>query len=234
MRSIIIFILVVLFSWNCSGQKYTVSLSNDSLSEEDQRYIDSLDKIEVYQRNPNAYTTIREKSIAELSKGQQVFELYIEDTIFFTYWKNDKINFDKKAQDDFLKYFDNSSWIYYMLKDSLPDGYYCLYLLPKKESARKKKERFLVAAGGFKNGIKNGVFIFKDEEKYSRGVNLYKTINFVNGVVHGKVVDTCDGIIRFACDYNYGVRNGFYFIEKERVVTIRFYENGKIVKQTTF
>ena len=165
---------------------------------------------------------------------------------------DDKKYYIANSKSKLCKYFEenknNSYSLEFELRDSLPNGFYCLYNITKGQTDTIKNiEEYLVVSGEFKNGMKQDMFVFgrefvEKQKKYSIEYymnihsysNEYREITFKNDTVHGRIKEVKNGKIIFLGEYNMGVKDGFFYYEGENNPAIFLYENGVKVKETYF
>jgi hypothetical protein len=187
------------------------------------------DSIEELKRlNPYARERISEE---KFYIPKDTIKLYLEDTLY--YIKDNKLGT--------FKYFARLKLSFYRyglefeLRDSLPDGFYCLYDLTKKQAKKiSDKEKHLVASGEFRNRMKQGIFRFKTEYEDPRFPIFYKEIIFTNDTVNGIVREAENERAIFVGEYKMGVKDGFFFHENGGYPVIFLYENGEKVRETFF
>lgn len=160
--------------------------------------------------------------------------LYLEDTSYYYYtgplefWK-----FKTKVDSNSARQYMRSTGVNYFFKDSLPDGYYKLYNLNKRDSLNKGKENFLVLEGCFINNLRQGLFKYWDSWK--KGTTL-KIVPFKDGIAHGKVIEFSHNKIQYISEYKNGIKDGFFLLQEIRwpLIQINYYKEGKHIDYETF
>jgi len=169
------------------------------------------------------------------SLPEVAIELYLEDTNYYMEKEIGTSFFEQDKKIGYFRYFTSTSVFEFMLKDSLPDGHYCLYNLTKKQAKKtKNKEDYIIASGKFKNGMKQGTFMFRKISENPCRTCEIKYIDFTNDTVDGIVKELENWIPIYLAEYKMGVKNGFCFYANSGVPVILLYKDGVIVKETTF
>ena len=117
----------------------------------------------------------------------------------------------------------------------MPNGFYCLYSLKKKQTKKTKNiDEYIVASGEYKNGMKQGAFYFKFIPENPKWVSSDKVIYFKDDVVNGAVIERERGNIMFLGEYQMGIKHGFFYYYNGGAPSIVLYENGVKVKDSIF
>lgn len=182
-------------------------------------------------KNPEYY--YRQKITVDSVYPRDTIKLFLADTSY--YHTNRDILYEYNNKINYLKYFNSGIGLDFVLKDSLPDGYYCLYNLTKKQVKKIKNiNKYIVASGEFKNGMKQGAFYFKFIPENPRWVSADKVIYFKDDVVNGAVIERERGNIMFLGEYKMGIKHGFFYYGYGGAPSIVLYENGIKVKDAIF
>jgi hypothetical protein len=159
--------------------------------------------------------------------------LYLNDTLFFL-----KNNYEDENIAYFQLYskFTNGNFIpQFILRENLPDGFYCLYNLTREKAKKtKNKETFVVASGEFKDGMKQGPFNFFYTPENPKWTHVYNTIYFQNDTVHGVVIERENDRISYLGEYNMGIMHGFFYYYNNGAPVIILYEDGVAIKSSEF
>jgi len=162
---------------------------------------------------------------------KDTIKLFLEDTSFYLINKN--ILYQNEIE--YLNYFNSSIGLDYVLKDSLPDGFYCLYNLTKKQARRiHEKNNYIVASGEFKNKMKQGPFCFYFMPENSKWASAKKVIYFEDDIINGPIIEFERDNIMYLGEYKMGVKNGFFYFYNGGAPAIILYENGVKVKDSYF
>lgn len=165
---------------------------------------------------------------------EEPIDLYLDDTDYFVQKDIEQILYESQQRIGFFKYFISTYATEFELKDSLPDGFYCLYNLTRKQAEKiKDKDIYLVASGGFKNKMKQGYFSFYSlsEDNFKK---VFKTIHFVNDTINGIVKELVSWEPIYLAEYKMGIKDGFSFYANNGNSLIILYKEGEIIKQTSF
>jgi len=164
---------------------------------------------------------------------KDTIKLFLSDTSY--YRTNRDVLYEYNNKIDYLKYFNSGIGLDFVLRDSLPDGYYCLYGLKKKQAKKVKNiDEYIVASGEYKNGMKQGVFYFKFIPANPKWVSADKVIYFKDDVANGAVIERERGNIMFLGEYQMGIKHGFFYYYNGGAPSIVLYENGVKVKDSIF
>lgn len=187
--------------------------------------------------------TVMNNSGYEQFYRQRIFEsnnvpkdtinIFLDDTSYYLTYDDILYQFVNKT--GYLKYFNTGIGLGFVLKDSLPDGYYCLYNLTKKQAKKiDKKEKYIVACGEFKNRMKQGAFCFYFIPENPKRATAYKIIYFKDDVVNGAVIERVNDRIMFLGEYQMGVKHGFFYYYNGGAPSIILFKNGEKVKYSDF
>ncbi len=175
---------------------------------------------------------LRQKINKTNDTPKDTIKLFLEDTSYYISL-DDENYFEKiKAYSSYL----NSGYVpSYLLSEKLPDGYYCLYNITKKQAKKIKNiEEYIVTSGEFKNGMKQGAFFFRfipDNPKCSKAEII---IYFKDDLVNGAVIEREKNSIMFLGEYQMGIKHGFFYYYNSGAPLIVLYENGVKVKESIF
>lgn len=158
--------------------------------------------------------------------------LYLEDTSYYYHMGPLEFLESMKKDSNSVRFYMNSTSVYYFLKDSLPNSYYQLYELHKKDSTIKNKKDFLVVEGRFKDSLREGLFKYRDGG--SDGTAL-KIVPFKKGIVDGKVLEISHDRINFITEYKNGIADGLYFYRKVGFpfIKVGYYKDGILLDMDT-
>jgi hypothetical protein len=173
----------------------------------------------------------------KLYTPKDTIKLFLDDTAYYIQKDYEQVVNEYKNKIGYAKYFINGHCSGFELKDNLPDGYYCLYSITKKQAYKMENyKKYFVASGEFKNGMKQGEFVLylrpeypTKKEPFNNWIESYKKISFKNDTVHGKVIEIIGGKLRHFGEYNMGVKDGFFYYREEEII---LYKDGEIVKET--
>lgn len=208
-KQLIIFFILILITSNLYCQTDTVS------------------KI----KNPEYF--YRQKINVDTVFSRDTIKLFLDDTSYYNMERDLLYEFNNKI--GYLKYFNSSIGLNFVLKDSLQDGFYCLYNLTKKQAKKMKtKDKNIVVSGEFKNKMKQGAFCFYFIQETSKCIKANKVIYFKDDIVHGAVIERENDKIMFLGEYQMGVKHGFFYYYNGGAPAIVLYENGKQVKYSNF
>jgi hypothetical protein len=159
--------------------------------------------------------------------------LYLEDTSFYIQKNIRQLISDHINKIGYFNFLSSTDGLGFELKDSLSDGFYCLYNITKKQAQKvKNKENHFVASGEFKGGMKQGAFTFYNLSEWSES---FKILYFKNDTVHGQVKEILNGKIIYLAEYNMGIKNGFFY---NAIIStnpqIILYKDGEIVREVEF
>jgi hypothetical protein len=183
---------------------------------------------------------LKQKINCEYEKKDTI-KLFLNDSNYYIQKDIGQIfqEFDNKV--GYFAYFRSTTAMEFVLKDSLPDGFYCLYNLPSK-SAKKEKAlcKYLVVAGEYRNGLKQGRFIFQENVDLPEGyrsdkeIYFYKEISFINDTVDGAIKEYDGDLLTYAAEYKMWKKNGFCYFWNNGSPAILLFEDGELVDQTQF
>jgi hypothetical protein len=175
---------------------------------------------------------LRQKTNNTNDIPKDTIKLFLDDNSY--YISLDDENFFEKIK-TYSSYLNSGHFPSYILSEHLPDGYYCLYSLKKKQAKKTKNiDEYIVASGEYKNGMKQGAFYFKFIPENSKWVSADKVIYFKDDVVNGAVIERERGNIMFLGEYQMGIKHGFFYYYNGGAPSIVLYENGVKVKDSTF
>lgn len=233
-------IFVILFGWfisqTCLAQTDTIDLF-----EKDTLYDDSYAREAVpHKIQMNNDTTLEQIDTTYLFEEDTSYYYYENGLNYIEEWPN-------RDTTTVIYYFQSFGY-HYLFKDSLSDGYYKVYDLPRKDSANVELEKHLVIEGEFKNKKRNGNFLYQDHIDYGKYIKKHdryiydhsyvkKIVPFDNGIVNGKVREYSHGILMSAGEYKNGIKDGFYFYQEVGsypFMRISYYKNGKEIKSVKF
>ena len=182
-------------------------------------------------KNPEYF--YRQKITVDSVSPRDTIKLFLDDTSYYLANRNILYEFNNKI--GYLKYFNSGIGLDFVLKDSLPDGYYCLYNFIKKQAKKmNEKEKYIVASGEFKNRMKQGAFCFYFIPENPKWVTADKVIYFKDDVVHGAVIERERNNIMFLGEYQMGIKHGFFYFYNGGSPSIVLYENGVKIKDAIF
>jgi hypothetical protein len=164
---------------------------------------------------------------------KDTIKLYLDDTSYYSQKNIQQLIDDIGNATSYFKYFSSTDGLEFGLKDSLPDGFYCLYNITKKQAIKiKNHEKYFVVSGEFKNGMKQGAFIFYNFSKWSES---FKIAYFKDDAVHGQVKEILNGKIIYLVEYNMGLKDGLFYnaINSTNPIII-LYMDGKVVREVYF
>jgi hypothetical protein len=173
----------------------------------------------------------------KLYTPKDTIKLFLDDTAYYIQKDYRQIDNEYRDRIGYAKYFFNTHCSGFELKDNLPDGYYCLYSITKKQAYKMENyKKYFVASGEFKNGMKQGEFVLylrpeypTKKEPFNNWIESYKKISFKNDTVHGKVIEIIGGRFEHFGEYNMGVKDGFFCEIGYKII---LYKDGEIVKET--
>lgn len=163
---------------------------------------------------------------------KDTIKLFLDDTSYYISLDNGNYFETIKKYSNYL----NSGHVPgFLLAENLPDGYYCIYNISKKKAKKVKNiNEHIVTSGEIKNGMKHGAFYFRfipDNPKRSKAeIIIYFKDDFVNGVVIERVNDN----IMNLSEYKMGIKHGFFYYGYGGDPSIVLYEDGVIVKGSSF
>lgn len=183
--------------------------------------------------NQNAF--LREEAFDNKFSVKDTIELFLEDTSFYIMIDYDQLINEFRNQKDVYKYFSSSLGLQFQFRDSLQDGFYCLYNLTREKAKKiKNKEEFVLASGEFKNKMRKGAFTFYYIPDNPKWTKAEKTIYFKDDVVHGVVIEKENDRIAYLGEYKMGVMHGFFYYYNNGVPVIVLYEDGVVIKSSEF
>jgi|GEM_PF-2394053 hypothetical protein len=163
---------------------------------------------------------------------KDTIKLFLDDTSCYISL-DDKNYFDKFKI--YSNYLNNGYVPSYLLSEKLPDGYYCLYNITKKQAKKIKNiEEYIVSSGEFKNGMKESAFYFRfipDNPKWSKAEII---IYFKDDLVNGAVIERENDKIMCLGEYKMGIKHGFFYFYNGGSPSIVLFENGVKVKDSIF
>lgn len=170
---------------------------------------------------------------------KDTIKLYLEDTSYYIKKDIQQLMYELNNGIGYFKYFTTTHGSEFEFKDKLSDGFYCLYNITRKQALKMKNyKKYFVASGEFKDGMKQGAFIFyvhqeypTNKEPFNNNIEAFKRIYYKNDTVHGKVIEVIDGKINHFGEYNMGLKDGFFYDKGYKII---LYENGLIIKETFF
>lgn len=175
---------------------------------------------------------LRQKINKTNDTPKDTIKLFLEDTSYYISL-DDENYFDKFKI--YLNYLNNVYVPSYLLSEKLPDGYYCLYNITKKQAKKIKNiEEYIVTSGEFKNGMKQGAFFFRfipDNPKCSKAEII---IYFKDDLVNGAVIERENDKIMCLGEYKMGIKHGFFYFYNGGSPSIVLFENGVKVKDSIF
>jgi hypothetical protein len=189
----------------------------------------------VYSQDSISY----KQPISPIQPAKDTIKLYLEDTSYYIQKDIWQLMNEQKNNTGYFAHFSDTYGLEFQFKNKLPDGFYCLYNITKKQSLKiKNYKNYFVASGEFKNGMKQGAFIFfvhqeypTKKEPFKNQKEAFKRIYFKNDTVHGKVIETIEGKVIHFGEYNLGVKDGFFY-ELDNIIIL--YKDGLVVKKTSF
>lgn len=163
---------------------------------------------------------------------KDTIKLFLDNTSY--YISLDDENYLEKFK-TFSSYIKNGYVPSFLLSEHLPDGYYCIYNITKKQAKKIKNiNKYIVTSGEIKNGKKQGAFYFRfipDNPKRSEAEII---IYFKDDVVHGAVIERERDRIMVLGEYQMGIKHGFFYYYNRGVPSIFLYENGIKIKDSFF
>lgn len=163
---------------------------------------------------------------------KDTIKIFLDDNSYYISLDDEKYYEIIKTYSSYL----NSGYApIFLLSENLPDGYYCIYNITKKEAKKIKNiYEYLVISGEIKNGMKLGAFYFRinyDKPNYSKAEII---IYFKDDVVNGAVIERVNGNIMNLGEYKMGIKHGFFYYGYGGTPSIVLYENGVIIKDSFF
>jgi hypothetical protein len=162
-------------------------------------------------------------------------KLFLEDQQFYIQKDVGQILNDFNNRIGYFKYFISTGGMEFELKKGLADGYYCLYNFSKKDTNKiNNKSKYLVAAGEYKNGMKQGMFIFNSYLENPQWHGSYKEILFKNDTINGVVKEYEGSVLIYAIEYKMGKKDGFCMFWNNGAPAIILFRNDELIEQTQF
>jgi len=163
---------------------------------------------------------------------KDTIKLFLDDTSY--YISIDDENYFEKFK-IYLNYLCNGYVPSYLFSEKLPDGYYCLYNITKKQAKKIKNiEEYIVSSGEFKNGMKQGAFFFRFIPDKPKSYKAEIIIYFKDDLVNGAVIERENDKIMCLGEYKMGIKHGFFYFYNGGAPSIVLYENGVKVKESIF
>ena len=177
--------------------------------------------------------------IETIQSPKDTIKLYLDDTSCFIQKDIRQLMDDQSHKTSYFEFFSDTYGLEFQFKNKLPDGFYCLYNITKKQALKiKNYKNNFVASGEFKDGMKQGAFTFyvqqeypTKEEPYKNQKEAYKRICFKNDTVHGKVIEALNGKVIHFGEYKMGLKDGFFYDFDNQII---LYKDGLVVKKTFF